>query len=427
MRAAHVLRKFNAAEWGGTETAIRQLTEGLRRNGVESTVFAPALARQKTQSRDSKIENPAGDDGIRRFRAFVPVAGISPEQRRAMVAIGGNLVSAGLFWSLLRSEGLDVVHSHALGRLGGIARAAARMKGVPFVLSIHGGAYDLPRSVQGAMESRDGFDWGRLVGLMTGARNLFDTADAVVTCNPREAEKVSERHPHTRVMVQPHGVPTGIFGADRRAAALEAFPAIVGRKVLLMPGRVDPVKNQQWVVNQASELVRRHPGVLILLVGPCTNPAYESGIRRCIADSGLSGHVLLTGGLPPGDPRLVGLLQLATAVVLPSVSETFGLVILEAWAAGTPVISSRTSGALALVEDGRNGLLFDLETPATFHAAAHRLLSDSQARFYLGEAGRRKAVAGFDTVALAARMRNLYAELLAGRPGAHRRPVPCAT
>ena len=122
--------------------------------------------------------------------------------------------------------------------------------------------------------------------------------------------------------------------------------------------------------------------------------------------------MILTGGLPPGDPRLIGLLQDARAVVLPSVSETFGLVILEAWAAHTAVIASRTTGATSLIEDGKTGVLFNLEAPEGFHAGIDRLWFDPDWAGQLASAGRQRVWADFDTRVLAERMRRLYENLI---------------
>jgi glycosyltransferase involved in cell wall biosynthesis len=121
---------------------------------------------------------------------------------------------------------------------------------------------------------------------------------------------------------------------------------------------------------------------------------------------------LLAGGLPPGDPRLIGLLQEAQAVVLPSISETFGLVILEAWAAGTPVISTRTSGARSLIEHGKTGLLFELSQPQEFHASVNELWSDPAMALRLVAGGRKRVIADFDTWVLADRMKQLYENLI---------------
>jgi glycosyltransferase involved in cell wall biosynthesis len=294
---------------------------------------------------------------------------------------------------------------------------AARARRVPFVLSVHGGAYDLPASVREGLHrpTASGWDWGRPLGLVLRARRLLDRADAIITYNPREAALIRERHPRARVLAEAHGIDTSVYTRDCRAAAQSAFPGLSTRPFLLTLGRVDPVKNQDWLVSEAAGLVRRHPGTLIVFVGACTNEAYGSAVKQRIESLGLQDSVRILGSLPSGAAVLVGLLQLARAVVLPSTSETFGIVILEAWAAGTPVISSRTSGALGRITEGVDGFLFDLEDPAAFHAAAGRILGDPGLRERMGAAARTRAIGEFDMSVCARRMRLVYEDLVHGK------------
>ena len=121
-RIIHVPRRFTSDEWGGTETAVLQLTKALGENGVDSTVYAPKLPVSEMQS------DPFAMAGlpIRRFRASIPVWGISAERKSQLVAVGGNMISFDLVQSLLRERRVDVIHSHAQGRLGAIGRAIAR-------------------------------------------------------------------------------------------------------------------------------------------------------------------------------------------------------------------------------------------------------------------------------------------------------------
>ncbi len=423
MRVAHILRKYDPAQWGGTETAIERLTAGFAGQGVESVVYAPRLAG--TAGGGAAAADPLVAAGcvVRRFRAFVSVWGISAERKRQMVAVGGNVMSFGLLGALGRERGLEVIHSHALGRLGAVGRVVARGRRVPFVLSVHGGAYDLPVAVRAGLSeaAAGGWDWGTPLGLLLRARHLFAEADAIITVNECEAALIRERHPDRRVVVQPHGVPAARFAREGRAAARAAFPALCGRPVLLVLGRIDPVKNQTWLVEQLPELVRRHPGVLLVFAGACMDRVYGEALRARVTREGFDAKVCWAGNLPPGDPRLIGLLQEARAVVLPSVSETFGIVILEAWAAGTPVIASRTSGAQALVESGVNGVLFGLEAPAEFHAAVDVLLAEPARGVAWGAAGRAKVGASYDTAMLAGRVKRLYGELIEQK--AHRPPA----
>jgi starch synthase len=408
MRVAHILRKYVPAEWGGTETALQRLTEGLAAQGVTNAVYYPGTAA------------PVADDPLTAagcelhpYQACVPVWGLPEATRRQMLAVGGNILSFDLPWLLSRDRDLDVIHSHVLGRIGGIAGTIARRRNLPLVISIHGGVLDMPAGLRQNLETTTnhrGLEWGRLFGWWWRARHLLAEADAILTCNLREAMLLREQHPQQRVIVQPHGVNTALFRPDHRDAALNAFPRIKGRDVLLIMARIDPVKNQQWVVKQLPAVVARHPNVLLVLAGSCTNAEYGAALQRDIRDLGLENHVLLTGGLVPGVPATVGLMQTATIAILPSLSETFGLVVLESWAAGAAALASNTTGAMALVRDGENGGLFDLARPEEFHARLDRLLTDPAWRTSLIEAGHRGA-ADYDTGVLAGRVHDLYAQL----------------
>ncbi len=408
MRVVHLLRKYNPAEWGGTETAIQRLLDGLRAQGVTSVVYCPRLESACAEP------DPLVNDGypVKRFSAFVPVLGISGERKRQLVSVGGNLMSFALLPALWREKDLAVMHTHTLGRIGGIARAVARRRRIPLVVTIHGGVLDLPEQIKKTFNTpaNGGWEWGRLFGLLLQAHHVLRDADAIVTCNPREAALWRERFPSKRIVVQPHSVPMAVYLQDHRAAARAAFPELRDRQLLLSLGRIDPVKNQAWLLEQAPRIFQQHPRASLVFAGPCTDEAYGVQIQRQIRKQGLQKRVVLTGGLPPGDPRLLGLLQEAAALVLPSLSETFGLVILEAWAAGTMVLSSRTSGPSALVRHGENGWLFDLEQPQTFHEALDQTLANPQQAKQMVAHG--AAVASEHSLeAVAGRMKHLYEEL----------------
>jgi len=403
LRTIHVLRKLDRAEWGGTETALERLFAGLRENDVEAVVYGPRLPNAPDH------EAPE----IRRFRAFVPIMGLSPQRRRQLVSVGGNLMSFDLASLLWKERNAAVIHTHTLGRIGGIARLVAKRRRLPFVVSIHGGVLDLPKKVRQDFNApiRAGWEWGRIFGWLLGSRLLFRDADCIITCNETEAALLRRRHPDKRIVVQPHGVPPAVFQQDGRSCARAAFPQIAGRQTLLCVGRIDPIKNQGWLLDQAPAIFHKHPKALLVLAGPCTDEPYGELMRRKIQELGLRERVLLTGGLPPNDPRLIGLMQEAGALLLPSLSETFGLVILEAWAAGTVVVSSRASGPSALIRDGENGWLFSLDQTETFHEAVDRALADPALARRMASRG--AAISQqYNLAALAGRLKKLYEELI---------------
>jgi len=125
------------------------------------------------------------------------------------------------------------------------------------------------------------------------SRQLLERADAIVTCNPREAELLRARYPDLRIVVQPHGVSRRLYETDHRAAARRALPQIRNRSVLLCLGRIDPVKNQHWLVEQTPELLGRHPEALLVLAGSCTDEAYGNALQQRLVKLGLTDRVLL--------------------------------------------------------------------------------------------------------------------------------------
>lgn len=409
MRVAHILRKYHPDEWGGTETAVQRLLDGLRAHGTESFVYCPGR-------REKPIHDPLAEAShvVRRFRAFVPVWGISLEQRRQLIAVGGNLMSFDLLWQLQRAPGLSLIHTHALNRLGGIAATVARARRIPLVATVHGGVLDLPEAVRQQLVEplRGGVEWGKVFGWLLGSRRVLDNADAILTCNSREAALLKRKYPDKIIVAQPHGVPARLYQQDHKAAALGAYPQITGRTMLLTAGRLDPVKNPLWAVHQLPRALERHSNLHWVLAGACTDESYGKLLKKEIRNLGLEERVTLTGGLPPGDPRLLGLFQQAAAVVQPSLSETFGLVILEAWAAGALVMASRTSGALELIQPGANGWLFNLDRPDGFHECLDQVLAQPDRAREMARAGQQRVQSTFDCTMLAGRIKHLYEELI---------------
>lgn len=418
MHTAHILRKYDPAQWGGTETAVLRLVQGLQKHGVSSSVHAPHGAVRPAH--DPMIEAGAK---LRRYHAFVPVTGISARQREELVSWGGNLFSFDLFWHLLQSR-CDVVHSHALNRLAGIGLAAARLRGVPHVITLHGGALDVPDEVKTKLTAplQGGFEWGKALGILVRSRRVLELTDAIFTCNPREAALLQQKYPQQRIIVQPHSVPAAQYAIDSRAAALNAFPQIMGRDLIVKVARLDPAKNLPWLVRQLPEIKRRHPRAMLVLIGAGTTQDVVEELHREIERLGLSNDVLLTGGLASGSAELIGLIQSARLFVLSSAAEPFGIVILEAWAAGTPVLSSRTSGATSLIEHGRTGLLYDLDNVPDFHLGVDSLMTSDAMRRHLSTEARERVLADFDVPSIAGRVARVYHELMEKRVKSSTKP-----
>lgn len=413
-RVAHVLRKYNPTEWGGTETAVRQLLCALRSDDVDSVVYAPNLDESVEKGAD-----PLYDDGFetRRFGSFLPVVGLNGLDRKKLISVGGNIVSVDVAFRLWLDEPIDLIHTHALNRLGSIARLVARYRRIPFVVSIHGGYLDLPQSVANRLvaPAQCGIDYGKCFSLVLQTRRLIASADAAIAVNPREAELLRAKYPSLRVEYIPHGVSFARYARNHRDAAAQFLPAIQGKTLFLFVGRIDPVKSQDFLVDCWPQVKQRIANAVLVLVGSATDIEYERIVRTRIHSLGLDSSVFLTGPMPSDDPRLIGLFQCAHAFVLPSISETFGMVLLEAWAAGCPVIASATSGAKQLVRNGENGVLFEVGSKPSFLHAVERTFAHDEHRQGLGAVGQRMVQTQFDSRVLGRRVRDLYKDLCVGK------------
>lgn len=387
---------------------MQRLIQGLQQHGISSRVHAP----HHPNANDTDLLRAAGAE-IQRYRAFVPVAGISAAQREALISWGGNLFSFDLFWQL-RASGADVMHSHALNRLAGISLLAARTRGVPHVITLHGGALDIPDEVNARLTAplKGGFEWGKSLGMLVRSRRVLRNTDAIFTCNPREAALLQKKYPAQRIIVQPHSVPAAEYAIDSRGAARQAFPQIAGRDLIIKVARLDPAKNLPWLVRQMPAIKRRHPRAMLVLAGAGTTQSVVEELHSEISRLGLSNDVLLTGGLGLGSAELIGLIQSARLLVLSSTAEPFGIVILEAWAAGTPVLSSRTSGAASLIENGRTGLLYNLDQAADFHSGIDTLMLNNKLHRHLRAEAREHVRAEFDVPTIGRRVARVYEELI---------------
>jgi starch synthase len=240
----------------------------------------------------------------------------------------------------------------------------------------------------------------------------LERSDAIITYNQNEARLLGQKYPKLNIVTHSHGVAVHEYKKNHRKKARTRFPQIRNKDLLICVARIDPVKNQLWLVQQAPQIFSNHPEAIIFLAGPVTNEVYAKKVVEEIAALGLSNRIILTGNFPPGDPQLIGLLQEAKALILPSLAEPFGLVIIEAWAAETIVLSSRTSGPASIIQSGKNGWLFDLNDPSSFHQMLNESLKNPQTRNVFSSNSDLLLRNKYSSTAIAGQMKKLYETLI---------------
>jgi D-inositol-3-phosphate glycosyltransferase len=253
--------------------------------------------------------------------------------------------------------------------------------------------------------------------------SVIGCCDAIVTSCGAEAAEVVDLYgaDPERVVVIPPGVDHAFFGPGSRAAARRAIGVDASAPVVLSVGRIQSLKGLDVAV-EAFALLRDAPAAraaLHVVVGGPSGPqgaAYLDEVRRRARALGVLERIRWVS--PQPHESLASYYRAADVALVPSQSESFGLVALEAAACGAPVVATPVGGLKTLVVDGRTGLLRARRAEAFAHAAADIIGQPG----YAAELGRCavKHARAFTWSRAAREFVSLFSDL------ADRTPVPCS-
>lgn len=380
------LEQPGSGDAGGMNVYIDAVARRMARRGVEVEVFTRATSSEQPLR---TVVEPGY--AVRHVLAG-PFGGVAKEDLPGLLCpFAANVLRAAT--PLGPQSRFDVVHSHywLSGQVGAVVRDRW---GIPLVHTAH----TLAKVKNAALAGDDDRREPRLREL--GEELVVAEADVLVAATDAEVRQLATMYdaPRDRLAVVPPGVDIDLFcpggvgggasgaaaasgaaglpaprdlfsaavplGAAHRARRLAARAALgiaPDEVALAFVGRIQPHKGPEVLVRALAELHDRHPGrpITALIVGDSSGSGHAepARLRSLAAALGVADAVRLLPAMPP--ELLAGLYCAADVIAVPSHSESFGLVALEAQACGTPVVAAAVGGLPVAVADGVSGLLVE--------------------------------------------------------------------
>jgi glycosyltransferase involved in cell wall biosynthesis len=373
----------------GVSTSIATFRRELPAQGVATTLIAPGYGG----------EPPAGDVVRLRGRAV-------PFDRE------DRFVAPRAFERAAAGRAFDFVHVQTPFSAHRAGVRIARRRRVPLVETWHTdfeGYFEhyLPLVPRG---------WARAVARRL-ARRVAREVDHLVVPSQAIARRLESLGLSTPATVVPTGVSVDDLGAGDGGRFRVAHGIAADRPVAVHVGRVAHEKNLGLLLDVADRVRRRIPDLLLVIAGE--GPARDE-LRRRTVELGLTSHLRFVGYL---DRRreLADAYRAGDCFVFTSLTETQGLVLLEAMALGVPVVSVAAGGTLDLLVEGCGALVPPPEVEP-FAAAVERVLASAELRTQMAEAGLRHA-AQWRPAEFARRLATLYGSLVDERRDAGRQAL----
>jgi D-inositol-3-phosphate glycosyltransferase len=375
---------------GGMNVYVRELVSSLSQAGLECTTY----------TRADREGLPAEVQVEPNHRVVFIEAGPHHLPKEALPEIVDEFTDR-VLEHLAATGGADAVHANYW--LSGVA--AHRIKhelDIPFVSTFH----TLARVKAEGGDPEPG--WRD-----RAEAELINCADAICVSCVEEEQQFRRLYgdPNGQIEIVAPGVEHAFFAPGDRAGARAALDLPNDVPVLLFVGRIQPLKGPDVAIRALHELGRAD--ALLLLVGGASGSDGDGEVERArqlVDELGLHDRVRF---VPPQPHHILSTYyRAADAVLVPSRSESFGLVALEAAACGVPVVASAVGGLQSLVEHGETGFLLERRDPQLFARAIGRLLDDPLLAAAMSRAAAAKA-SSYTWSFAAARLRRLYTDLTA--------------
>jgi len=381
MRIAHVCPRYFPA-LGGAEEVIKNYAERLAARGHQVSVYCSDLAEYEHLFNE-KVTAPREEtlNGVRVVRSWaVPFK-----------FFHSYPLYPSLLWNLARS-GAEVVHLHGTRYFASDAGAlVARTLSKPWVFNPYAGQF---------LTSKAGRLHQKLVGW------LPFKAEAVINISQYEKELVESKGVHPKRWEHlPVGVDPQPF--DEVSGNVYENYGIERQPIVLSLGRLVPHKGLDTLLKAAPLVLQEVPETKFFIAG--RDYGIRSQLEKLVEKLNLTESVIFAGSL--SEEEKSSAFRNATVFCLPSRSEAFGIVLIEAMAGRLPAVASDWMAMPEIVENGKTGFLFPLDDFTVLADRLTQLIKDDPLRRRMGEAGRVKVETVYSWPRVLDKLEGLYLSL----------------
>ena len=335
----------------GVEISIETFREELEKMGHEVFIYAP-------ESPGYKDKNP----NVFRFKSVKIIK--NPEMYNAF-----NFLPVGRDFKEVSHLKLDIAHAHSPFSLGILAKYISERQLVPLVYTHHTHYPEYVKTYVGEKV------------LLPYLAKIYSTwfvnnSDAVIAPSLKIKKLLKEYGAKEEIPI--HILPTGIDLKTFKESDLDKeklrkkLNIPLDKKILLFVGRIGKEKNVEFLVESFKELLKKREDALLLIVGD--GPFLDS-LKKIVEEMKIGSFVKFTGRVP--HEKIISYYQSADVFLFPSLTDTQGIVILEALACGLPVVVLKDDAFDGIILDGKNGFAVEKESSKVFAQKTNLILDDT--------------------------------------------------
>lgn len=389
MKVLHVI-PFLSGSCGGPVQAVTQLCQELNNQGVETAIATTTIDHDKTCVIPDSVPVYSFP---REFDSFLPAQFAFSRQM--------NL------WFKSHLKDFQLLHVHYLFSYPStIACRYADKYKIPYILTPEGmlSRECLKRS---ALKKKFYISFIEKNNLVNASAIHFICEEEMRNARIRDLKL------ENRYIVQPYGLNFDKFGSlkDFKGVFRKKYNLTEDKKIILFLSRLDPIKGLDLLIPGLKILSEKRNDFIFVLAG-AGNKNYEKAIHAMLHKSGLREVTILTGFIG-GNEKLSAFAD-ADIFILPSYHENFGMVAVEAMAAGLPIVISNKVGIHELVERSRAGIITELSGEKIV-SALNTLLSDDGLRVKMGRWASCLARDNFDIKKIARKTQEIYLRLISDK------------